>query len=75
MACVYVACGQDLTAKKKYENVTLCSLPLEVISVWKELLKTQESSINPQDLLDTGTCSFMCWNCRNNYMYNSFVTS
>ena len=53
-----LTCEHDLSEKKKkYAKVTLCSLPLEVITVWKELLKTQESSINPQDLLDTG--SFM----------------
>ena len=54
MACVCVACGQDLSAKRKYEKVTLRSLPPEIISVWEELLKTQESSINPQNLLDDG---------------------
>ena len=71
MASVCVACGQDLSSKKKHEKVTLRSLPPEIISVWEELLSTQESSINPQNLLDDG--SFMCWNCRNSY--NSFVTS
>ena len=52
-ACV--ACGEDLSAKKKYEKITLCSVPLEIITVWEELLKTQESNINPQDLFDNAS--------------------
>ena len=41
------------------------------MSVREELLKTQESIIDPQNLLDDG--SFMCRNRRNSY--NNFVTS
>ena len=45
--------------RRKNEKVTLPSLSSEIITVWKELFETQESIINPQDLLDTGSLSYV----------------